>query len=161
MLANIISSLAIFNNPNYVPERWHVSLIMIATMVVPFVFNLWFRKLIDAFEITGGILHICLFIVFIIVLVVFGQRNDADFVFNTLIWEASGWENKGVSFSLGMLSAIFALTGADSVLHMSKPAISSIRHNQELTYFKVTRSRKSAHACPAALPPHALSTQSC
>jgi amino acid transporter len=121
LLSNIISSLVIFNNENYVPERWHTSLIMIATMVVPYMFNLWFRKVLDAFEISGGLLHICLFIVFIVVLIVFGERSDPDFVFKTLTWEESGWNNKGVSFGLGMLSATFALTGCDSVLHMSKP----------------------------------------
>ncbi|KAF1954363.1 amino acid transporter [Byssothecium circinans] len=119
ILANIITSLAIFNNENYVPQRWHTSLVMIATMIVPFVFNLWFRKLLDSFEITGGILHIVLFIVFIVVLVVFGPRNSPDFVFKTLLWEDSGWNNKGVSWGLGLLSMTFSVTGFDSVLHMS------------------------------------------
>jgi amino acid transporter len=114
----MITSLAIFNNENYVPERWHTSLIMIAIMLFPFTFNLWFRKLLDAFEITGGILHICLFVVFIVVFVVFGPRNDPDFVFKTLTWEESGWNNKGVSWGLGLLSMTFSVTGSDSVLHM-------------------------------------------
>lgn len=114
----MITSLAIFNNENYVPERWHTSLIMIAIMIVPFTFNLWFRKLLDAFEMTGGILHICLFIVVIVVLIVFGPRSDPNFVFKTLIWEESGWNNKGVSWGLGLLSMTFSVTGADSVLHM-------------------------------------------
>lgn len=92
---------------------------MIATLLVPFIFNLWFRKVLDAFEISGGVLHVCLFIVFIVVLIVFGMRSDTDFVFKTLIWEDSGWNSKGVSFGLGILPATFALTGCDSVLHMS------------------------------------------
>lgn len=45
----MITSLAIFNNEDYVPERWHTSLIMIAIMLVPFMFNLWFRKVLDAY----------------------------------------------------------------------------------------------------------------
>ncbi|KAH8725649.1 amino acid/polyamine transporter I [Phaeosphaeriaceae sp. PMI808] len=118
ILANMITSLAIFNNENYVPERWHTSLIMIAIMLVPFAFNLYFRKVLDAFEITGGILHICLFIVFIVVLIVFGPRSEPDFVFKNLTWETSGWNNPGVSWGLGLLSMTFSVTGADSVLHM-------------------------------------------
>ncbi|KAK1907660.1 hypothetical protein P3342_005988 [Pyrenophora teres f. teres] len=118
ILANMITSLAIFNNPSYEPQRWHTSLIMITIMIVPFTFNLWFRKLLDAFEITGGILHICLFIVVIIVLIVFGPRSSPEFVFKTLTWEQSGWDNKGVSWGLGLLSMTFSVTGADSVLHM-------------------------------------------
>lgn len=119
ILANIITSLAAFNNANYVPERWHTCCIMIATMIVPFVFNLWFRKLLDALEITGGILHIVLFIVIIVVLIVFGPRSDPDFVFKTLIKDVSGWNNAGVSWGLGLLTVTFSVTGFDSVLHMS------------------------------------------
>ena len=120
LLSNIVTSLAIFNNGDYVPERWHTSLIMIATLIVPFAFNLWFRKILNVIEITGGVLHICLFVIFVVILIVFGSRNSDDFVFKTLIWDLSGWNSKGVSFGLGMLPATFSLTGYDSVLHMSK-----------------------------------------
>lgn len=100
-----------FNNEAYVAERWHTSLIMIATMVVPFIFNLWFRKVLDTFEMAGGILHIVLFIVFIVVLIVFGPKSDPDFVFKTLISDASGWNNPGVSWGLGLLTITFSVTG--------------------------------------------------
>lgn len=116
----MITSLAIFNNEDYIPHRWHTSLIMIAIMLVPFMFNLWFRKVLDAFEMIGGILHVCLFVVFIVVLIVFGPRSDPDFVFKTLTSDASGWNNPGVSWGLGLLSMTFSVTGADSVLHMCK-----------------------------------------
>lgn len=93
---------------------------MIGIMVVPFLFNLWFRKVIDAFEMTGGILHICLFVVLIVVLIVFGPRSSPKFVFETLTSDVSGWNNPGVSWGLGLLSSTFSVTGADSVLHMCK-----------------------------------------
>ncbi|KAF2849473.1 amino acid transporter [Plenodomus tracheiphilus IPT5] len=118
ILANIVTALAIFNNEDYVPQRWHTSLIMIAGMTIPFFFNLWFRKLVNYFETMGGILHVCLFIVFIVVFSVFGTRSDPEFVFQTLVWEESGWDNKGVSWGLGLLSMSFSVAGADSVLHM-------------------------------------------
>jgi choline transport protein len=92
---------------------------MIACMVVPLVFNLWFRQVLDAIEFTGIILHMILFIVFIVVLVVFGPRSSPDFVFNTLVSDVSGWNNPGVSWGLGLLTVTFSVTGFDSVLHMS------------------------------------------
>lgn len=115
----MITSLAIFNNDNYVPERWHTSLIMIATMIVPFVANLWFRKLIDSLEIFGGILHFVLFIVFLVTLIAMGPRSSPDFVFKTLVTDVSGWTNPGVSWCLGLTTATFSVVGMDSVLHMS------------------------------------------
>lgn len=120
ILANLITSLAIFNSETYEPERWHTSLIMIATMILPFVFNLWFRKVLDTFEITGGILHIILFIVFVVVLIVFGPRSNSEFVFEYLITSESGWHDPGVCWSLGLLTVTFSVSGFDSVLHMSE-----------------------------------------
>ena len=120
LLSSIFTSLALFNNEEYVPQRWHASLMMIATLIVPFIFNLWFRKILDGFEIFGGLLHICLFIVFVTVLVVLGDRGSSDFVFKTLTSDVSGWTSKGVSFSLGILPTTFSLIGCDSVLHMSQ-----------------------------------------
>ncbi|KAF1997787.1 amino acid transporter [Amniculicola lignicola CBS 123094] len=120
ILANLVSSLAMFNYPEYVVKRWHTSLIMIATMIFPLLFNLYFRKVLDTFEITGGILHIVLFIVFIVVLVVFGPRSDPSFVFDTLTSDLSGWNNEGVSWGLGLLTVSFSVAGFDSILHMSE-----------------------------------------
>lgn len=115
-----------FNNESYVPKAWHTSLIMIATMLLPLAFNLWFRRVLDGIEITGGILHIILFIVVIVVLIVFGPRSSPRFVFNTLVSDQSGWNNSGVSWGLGLLTITFSVTGFDSVLHMSK--LPSILH---------------------------------
>lgn len=112
--------MAIFNNEDYVPERWHTSLIMIAVMIIPITCNLWFRKVLTPFEATGGILHIGLFIVYVAVLIAMGTRSSSDFVFKTLTTDVSGWGNPGVSWGLGLLSMTFSVTGADSVLHMCK-----------------------------------------
>ncbi|KAF3802564.1 Choline transport protein [Colletotrichum gloeosporioides] len=119
ILANIITSLAIFNNETYEPQRWHTSLIMIGALIIPFLFNLWFRKLLDVFEILGGVLHLALFVAFIAVLVASGQRSSNDYVFKTLTSDVSGWNNSGVSWGLGLLTVTFSVTGFDSVIHMS------------------------------------------
>ncbi|KAL3291550.1 amino acid transporter [Colletotrichum asianum] len=119
ILANIITSLAIFNNEAYEPQRWHTSLIMIGTLIIPFLFNLWFRKLLDVLEILGGVLHLALFVAFIAVLVASGQRSSNAYVFKTLTSDVSGWNNSGVSWGLGLLTVTFSVTGFDSVIHMS------------------------------------------
>ncbi|KAF6794992.1 LPXTG-domain-containing protein, partial [Colletotrichum musicola] len=118
ILANMITWLAVFNNPAYEPARWHTSLVMVGTMVLPFLCNLWFRKFLDAFEVVGGILHVVLFVVFVAVLAAPGQRSSTDYVFRTLTWDVSGWNNPGVSWGLGLLTVTFFVTGFDSVIHM-------------------------------------------
>jgi amino acid transporter len=92
---------------------------MWGVILIPFVFNLWFRKVLNAFEILAGVLHIVFFIVSIITLAVLGKRSSTDFVFKTLIYDESGWSNKGVCWGLGLLTVTFPVSGVDGVLHMS------------------------------------------
>jgi len=56
--ANMISAMAIFNNPNENPAPWHTSMIMWAFILIPLIFNLYFRKLLNTLETIAGILHI-------------------------------------------------------------------------------------------------------
>ena len=112
IIANIITALAVFNYETYQLKSWHTMLIMWGLILVPFVFNLWFRQLLNTFELVGGLLHIIFFISSIITLVVLARRSTADFVFNTLTTGQSGWNNPGVSWGLGLLTVTFAVSGA-------------------------------------------------
>src|SRR5580692_1148312 len=92
---------------------------MWAFIIIPFIFNLWFRQLLNACELIGGIGHFVFFIVSMVTLVVLGERSSTDFVVKTLTHGNGGWDNKGVAFSIGLLTITFSLTGFDGVLHMS------------------------------------------
>lgn len=93
----MLTSMTTFDNGNYVPKWWHTSLVMIAVMILPILCNLWLRKVLAPFQVTGGVLHVGLFVVFIAVLIATGTRSDSNFVFKTLTTDASGWTNPGVS----------------------------------------------------------------
>ncbi|KAF2750152.1 hypothetical protein M011DRAFT_492433 [Sporormia fimetaria CBS 119925] len=118
-LALIATSLASFNNSNFVAERWHFSLLMVAFMVVPYLVNLWFRKVLNTLEMSAAIGQVCLMIVVIALLLASGPKHDSSFVFKTLTWEQSGWGNKGVSFGIGTLTPVLCFSGVDSILHLS------------------------------------------
>jgi hypothetical protein len=111
ILSNIIVGLVIFNYPDYVPERWHATLIMWAFTILPFIGNFWFRRLLNPLEAVGAVLHVLFFIVSIITLVVLAQRSTASFVFQTLTHGVSGWNNPAVAFGIGLLTVTFPLTG--------------------------------------------------
>lgn len=119
LLANIVLSLAAFNDETYAPARWHTSLVMMAVAALSVLGNLWFRRALNLVESLGGALHVALFVVYIAVLASMGTRSSDDFVFRTLVTDVSGWTDPGVSWSLGLLTVTFALSGPDSVLHMS------------------------------------------
>jgi len=112
IIANIITALAVFNYETYELKSWHTMLIMWGLILVPFMFNLWFRQLLNTFELVGGLLHIIFFISSIITLVVLARRSTADFVFNTLTTGQSGWNDPGVCWGLGLLTVTFAVSGA-------------------------------------------------
>lgn len=122
-LSNIVIGLVVFNYPDYTPERWHGTFIMWGFVVIPVVWNFWFRKMLNTLEMIGGICHVIFFIVSIITLVCLAQRSDASYVFNTLTTGVSGWTNPGVAFSLGMLTVTFPITSFDGVLHMSQSLV--------------------------------------
>jgi hypothetical protein len=152
IIANNIIGLAVFHYENYSPKPWHITLMMWGLIMVPFLFNLWFRQLINAFELMGGIFHIIFFIASIVTLVVLARRSTVDFVFNTLTTGQSGWTNPGVSWGLGLLTLTFAISGTqwyppvphfqvvdkslgyDAVLHMSKDSPCEQHIEQTLTY---------------------------
>ncbi|KAF2673819.1 amino acid transporter [Microthyrium microscopicum] len=136
-LANIVEALIIFNNDSYVPERWHVALLMWFFILVPFVLNLWLRKVLNALESLGGIIHVIFFIVNIIVLSVLARRSTTDFVFKTLTHDISGWTNPGVAFGLGLLTMTFPLGGADGILHMADE-IKSVRTRMPISIISAT-----------------------
>ncbi|KAG9229523.1 amino acid/polyamine transporter I [Amylocarpus encephaloides] len=134
-LSNIVTGLAIFNYPEYEPQRWHGTLIMWGFVIIPVVWNFWFRRMLNTLEMIGGICHVIFFIVSVTTLAVLAERSSASFVFNTIWDEFSGWDNKGVAFSLGMVTVTFPITAFDGVLHMSdevKGARTQVPHSMIL-----------------------------
>jgi len=88
-------------------------------IILIFIFNLFFRKLLNIFEFVGGICHFLFFIVSMVTLLALAARSTPQFVFQNLTHGLSGWENRGVSWSLGLLPVTNAIIGFDGVLHMS------------------------------------------
>lgn len=119
IISNVITGLTIFNNPDYVPQRWHSTLIMWAITIFPFLGNFWFRKLLSPLEAVGAICHVVFFIISIITLVVLAQRSTVDYVFKTLTHDVSGWTNPVVAWGLGLLTVTYPLTGKQSFIEIN------------------------------------------
>ena len=110
-MVTTIQGLIILNHDDYVPQRWHGTLLTWACLSIPLLFNIFARKALPPLEIIGGIAHIVFFIVVVVVLVVLAPRSSAEFVFKGSISGLSGWNNYGVSWCIGLLSATFPLGG--------------------------------------------------
>lgn len=106
----MIQGLAELNNPDYVPQRWHLTLIIFAMLILEALMNMYTFWLIPWIELMAGILHIVLFIIFVVVLVTLAPRHTADFVFFDRA-TASGWDNSFVSWNLGLLTPTWGFVG--------------------------------------------------
>ncbi|KAI5295660.1 hypothetical protein KEM52_000652 [Ascosphaera acerosa] len=120
LIGTEIQALAILCHDSYVPKGWHATLLIWAVTLVPLFGNIYGRKLLKPIEMFGGLLHVVLLPVLIIVLAVLGEKNSSEWVWTKFINDASGWTNNGVIFSVGLLTATFTLGGSDSVVHMAE-----------------------------------------
>jgi hypothetical protein len=108
--ANMIQGLAILNYPEYEPQRWHLTLIIIGMLVVEALMNMYTFWLIPWLELLAGVMHICLFVIFLVVLVALAPRHSADYVFLTTT-SASGWNNTIASWNIGLLTPAWGFVG--------------------------------------------------
>ena len=122
------------NDPSYTSKQWHVVLIIYAVVGTGVLINIFTYKLVPIIELLAGICHMCLFVIFMVVLVVLGQgqQHTAEYVFTGRAVE-SGWRDTFVTWNIGMLTCTWSFTGFDGALHMSEEV------------------RKAKHAVPRAL----------
>ena len=77
----MIQGLVNLNFPDYQPERWHLTFIIFAMLIVEGLMNMYTFWLIPWVELLAGILHVVLFIVFVVVLVSMAPRHTPGWVF--------------------------------------------------------------------------------
>jgi len=80
-------------------------------ILIPLIFNLWFRRILNAFETAGSIVHVVFFIVSITTLTALAKRSTPSYVFGTLVNNISGWTNPAVSWGIGLLTVTFPVVG--------------------------------------------------
>ena len=105
------------NRPDYVFERWHGTLLVIAIMLFAIFFNTFLAKRLPMVEGVVLIIHICGFFGILIPLWVLGPRNPTNAVF-TDFTNFGGWRTTGLAVMVGMLTSIYGILGADSAVHM-------------------------------------------
>ena len=119
LVGTMIQGLIILNNPNYIPERWQGTLLVIAITAFCIIFNTFLAKKLPMVEGMVLIIHIVGFFAVLIPLWILAPRNPAQEVFTEFL-NLGGWSTTGVAFMVGLLSPIYTLIGADSAVHMSE-----------------------------------------
>lgn len=115
----MIQGLIALNNPDYVPQGWHGTLLVIAVTAFCIIFNTILAKRLPMVEGIVLIIHILGFFAVLIPLWVLAPRASASDVFTTFL-NFGGWSTTGLAFMVGLLSPVYTLIGADSAVHMSE-----------------------------------------
>ncbi|KAF2742083.1 amino acid transporter [Sporormia fimetaria CBS 119925] len=118
MLAFNTQALIGLFNETYEAKAWHATMIMWAYLSIAIGFNLYLRTILNVLETIGGLCHVLFFVICTAVLATLAERSTASYVFSKLTWEVSGWNNRDISFQLGLLLPILNLSGYDAMLHM-------------------------------------------
>jgi choline transport protein len=110
LMAGQLLGLVKLNNPQYVIQRWHTTLMMWAIVLLAYVQHMWAIKLLPMIEVFTGALHILMFFAIFVVMLVLGRNASAGFVFTGFVNE-TGWESDGVAWFIGLLPSVWALAG--------------------------------------------------
>ncbi|KAI9698588.1 MAG: hypothetical protein M1820_007387 [Bogoriella megaspora] len=119
LIARQIQGIVVLNHESYTPERWHGTLIFWAVVVVSTCVNVFGIKILPQLEILAGVLHICLWFVWLVPLVYLLPQRSASWVF-TDFENNSGWKSDGVSWCLGLLTVTYPFIGFEGVCHISE-----------------------------------------
>ena len=114
-----IQGLIVLNQPDYVPQRWHGSLIAISLVLFSLLINTLLAQYLPIIEGIILLLHIIGFIAILVPLWVLAPRSSAHDVFTTFN-DGGGWRNTGLAVLVGILSPQVALIGPDAAVHMSE-----------------------------------------
>ncbi|KAM0273129.1 hypothetical protein ACHAQH_008478 [Verticillium albo-atrum] len=114
-----LQSLITINDDSYVPKRWQGMLFYWAMLIYAMVLNIWGSKALPHANLAAGVIHVTAFIAIIVVLGVLSEKNTASFVF-TEFSNNSGWASDGVSWLVGLLSAVYPFLGYDAACHLAE-----------------------------------------
>ncbi|KAJ9634367.1 hypothetical protein H2199_009025 [Coniosporium tulheliwenetii] len=119
LTGTIIQGMITVNNPDYVPENWHGTLLIFSMVIILYVSNTWTAEWLPDVQNILMILHLFGFLAVVVVLWVLGPHPPAHAVFFEF-QDFGGWSSIGLSLMVGRISAIFCLICSDSAAHMSE-----------------------------------------
>ncbi|KAK1051672.1 hypothetical protein LTR74_016745 [Friedmanniomyces endolithicus] len=82
-------------------------------MALTLLVNIWGFRLVPAIQL------LAFFFALLIPLVLLSRRSSNEFVWETFPSQG-GWENSGVSYSIGLLTVVYCFIGFDGAIHMSE-----------------------------------------
>ncbi|KAF4630991.1 hypothetical protein G7Y89_g7142 [Cudoniella acicularis] len=109
-----LQAIITMNHPDtYIPQRWQGMLFYWLVLVYAATVNIWGSRVLPHTNLAAGL------IAFMAILGAMAPKHDAHYVF-VEVSNTSGWENNGVSWLVGTLSAVYPFLGYDAACHMAE-----------------------------------------
>ncbi|TKA82474.1 hypothetical protein B0A55_02176 [Friedmanniomyces simplex] len=118
-IAGTIHGLIQLNHPSYVPEAWHLMLLIAATAVVVSATRILFSNRLSLLEGAYAVLHVYAFVLVAITLWVLAPHPSGESVL-THYHNGGAWPNTGLSIPTGQITSIFVWLRSDSVAHLAE-----------------------------------------
>ena len=119
LAATMIQGLLIQNDPSYIPQRWHGTLIGYAVLAFSLFINTYLATHLPKIESVVLLLHVFGFFFVLIPLVYFGPHGDPSTVFKHFLNEGH-LPNQVLSFFIGLTTSMIAFVGLDAAAHMAE-----------------------------------------
>ncbi|KAL4814389.1 amino acid/polyamine transporter I [Aspergillus spinulosporus] len=120
LAGTMIQGLLALNDPDYVFQRWHGTLLYWAVLAIALLVNVAAARLLPAIEVATMVLHVGLYIVFLVAMLSLAPTKASATSVFTQFTNNSGWSSDGVAWFIGMLSAAYVLIGYDGATHLSE-----------------------------------------
>ncbi|KAI4087694.1 MAG: hypothetical protein LQ339_008836 [Xanthoria mediterranea] len=117
---NQVIALIALNNPNYVPELWHGTLLFWGFILVAVFINTVTSRVLPQIEVAVLVLHVVGFFAFMIPIVHLAPEKASSHDVFTQFSNGGGWSSQGLSFFVGLIGSVFAMFGCDSAVHMAE-----------------------------------------
>jgi choline transport protein len=118
-VADQLTALIALNQPSYVIQGWHSTLLSIGITTFSILCNTVLVRKLPLLEGIGLVLHVFGFFAFVVVLWVLGPRSDTTTTW-TKFEDPSGWGNTGLATLVGILGPILTLGDPDLAIHLAE-----------------------------------------
>ena len=117
----LVQGLLILNRPDYDYQRWHGTLLFYAVVAFSLFINTYLGRLLPQIESMMLFFHILGFFGILIPLVYLAPHQSAKEVFTTF-YNGGDWSTNGLSFFVGLVTAMDAFPGLDAADHIGTSA---------------------------------------
>lgn len=118
----IVQGLITLNDPSYVPEQWHGTLLVIAAVVIAIGINTLLAKALPTAEFLILFLHVAGLFAIMIPLLAMSPKNSAREALIEMT-NSGGWSTTGTSFMVGLLTVLGSMMGMDCAVHMCRRSV--------------------------------------